>query len=645
MKCRVLIILFSVFILTACSPPITDQNPTETKQAEKPEVLVTSSPTSSQIPPDMLTICTNEFPKSLFPYDGLNSNTKTNILAMLQESPFTTVNGELQPVILEKVPTQADGDLRLESLAVQEGQVVVDAQGELVVLKPGVLVRPSGCRQSGCAIIWDGERLLEMDQMVVEYKLRDGLVWSDGIPVSASDSEFGYRLTDTPEAPGNRWAVDRTQAYIALDAHTIQWVGRPGFSTAQLAAFFWTPLPSHLINDFWSWSELSEDDRLTTFPLSYGPFMLTSWDGMQMRFEPNPYYYLSDEGLPSLDSITIQLVDGGTQGAWEALQSGQCDLLDSTFGLENDPDLLSEIQIDERFAVRALMRYDWVQLVFGIQPGPSEGFDNAAAIDRPNLLGDPLTRQAVAACLDRGSMRDATTQGLSELWPSFLPSERSQLSLDSQITYDLQLGKQLLEQAGWQDPDKDPGSPRISVTAASVPVGTELSLNLLINYSGFHQDLADIIQQSLGECGIGVNVITMPASELYAPGSEGPLFGRHFDFALISWQPMMDLDCRYYQTSQIPDAENLWIGTNIAGHSDEAFDHACSNAVLALPSESAEAVHQAELLFLDDLAAIPLFSIPRLMVASGAICFEREILAESDFFGLLEYYEMDGDCP
>ena len=642
MKCRVLIIIVSVFILTACSPPITDQNPTETNQAEKPEVLVTSSPTLSEIPPDKLTICTNEFPESLFPYDGLNSSIKTNILAMLQKNPFEIVNGELRPVILEKVPTQADGDLRLESIAVQEGQVVVDAQGALVVLKPGVLVRPSGCRQLDCAITWDGERLLEMDQMVVEYKLRDDLVWSDGIPVSASDSEFGYKLTDTPEAANYRWAVDRTQDYIVLDAQTIQWVGRPGFSTMQLAAFFWTPLPSHLINDSWSWSELNEYERLTTFPLSYGPFMLTSWDGIQMHFEPNPYYYLSDEGMPYLDAITIQLIDGGTQGAWEALQSGQCDLLDSTFGLEKDPDLLLEIRDDARFDVQALMGYDWIQLVFGIE---STANDQAAEYDHPSLLGNPLTRQAVAACLDRGTMQDVTTQGLSEIWPSFLPPERSQLALDAQISYDLQLGKQLLEQAGWQDPDADPGSPRISANVASVPAGTELSLNLLINHSGLHHDLADIIQGSLGACGIGVKVIAMPDSELYAPGPDGPLFGRHFDLALISWQPMMDLDCRYYQTSQIPDAENLWIGTNIAGHSDQAFDRACSNAVLALPSESAEAVHQAELLFLNDLPAIPLFSIPRLMVASGAICFEREISAEKDFFGLLEYYEMDGGCP
>ncbi|MEA3326328.1 MAG: ABC transporter substrate-binding protein, partial [Chloroflexota bacterium] len=278
-----------------------------------PEELATSSPTPTPTLPEMLTICTNEFPESLFPYDGLTSSTKANILAMLQEDPFEMINGELKPVILEKIPAQADGDLRLEPLAVQAGQMVVDANGSLAVLKSGVLVRPSGCRQTDCAITWDGESPLEMDQMVIEYKLRDDLIWSDGIPVSADDSVFSYRLADAPEAPGPRWAVDRTQDYTALDAQTIQWVGRPGFSTAQLEDFFWNPLPSYLFNGTWSWSELLEDERLTTSPLSYGPFLLTSWEGKQIHFEHNPTYTLADEGLPFLDAITIQLVEGGAQ--------------------------------------------------------------------------------------------------------------------------------------------------------------------------------------------------------------------------------------------------------------------------------------------------------------------------------------------
>jgi len=641
MKYLSLLFFISAIILTACGAPITEQNPTETRQVEATEGLVTSSPTPTPNLPDTLTICTNKFPDSLFPYDGVINATKTNILALIQDNPFKTVNGELQPVILEKVPTQVDGDLRLEPITVLEGQVVVDAHGSLAILKPGVLVRSSGCRHSDCAITWDGESLLQMDQMVVEFKLREDLVWSDGIPVSAKDSVFSYRVADVPEASVSRWAADRTQDYAALDAQTIQWIGRPGFSTTQLEDFFWKPLPSHLIISPWSRSELLEDERLTTFPLSYGPFLLTSWEEMKMRFEPNPHYYLAKEGLPFLDTVVIILVEGGVQEAREAIRSGQCDLLDSTFSLENDRDLLAEIQEDEKYNVHAMMRYDWVQLVFGVQPASSQGYENEQA----GLLGDPITRQAFAACLDRESMLASTTKGLGELWPSFLPPNLSQLSPDEQMIFDPQLGGEMLEQVGWQDHDGNAGTPRIAANVTSVPVGTELSLNLLISQSGLHQDLAAVIKQSLGECGIGVNVITMPASELYESGPDGHLFGRRFDLALISWQESPELDCRYYETSKIPDAEINWIGTNIAGLSDENYDQACSNAALALPSEYKEAVHHAERLYLRDLPSIPLFSMPGVLVISADSCFEGETITERDFFDFLVNYGAEDGCP
>jgi len=501
------------------------------------------------------------------------------------------------------------------------------------VLKPGVLVRPSGCRQSECAIIWDGESPLKMDQMVLEFTLREDLAWSDGNPVTASDSIFSYQLDDETPSGGNRWAIDRTAAYTALDTQTIQWVGRAGFSTADLRKLFWNPLPSFIFDDLWSLSDVQMDNRMTTSPLSYGPFALTVWDEVQMDFEPNPYYYLSDEGLPIIDALTIQLVDGGPQEAWEALKSGQCDLLDSTFGLENQPDLLAVIKEDGQFDVHPLMRGDWMQLVLGA---------GSLDYDHSGFLEDSLTRQAIAACLDREEMKDMATGGLSALWSSFLPLERSQVGLDNQLTFDSQHGMDLLVQAGWGNNDGDPGTPLKAVNVVNVPVGTELSLNLLVSTSGLQQNLVDVILGSLGECGVGVDVSSIPSSELYAPGPNGPLFGRRFDLALISWQPMPDLDCMYYVTPQIPDADNSWIGTNIAGLSDEGYDQSCIDAALALPEEFSYAVTDAEQRFLSVMPSIPLFSSPQVVVASSKACIASEFSSELELFESLTYYDL---CP
>jgi len=113
---------------------------------------------------------------------------------------------------------------------------------------------------------------------------------------------------------------------------------------------------------------------------------------------------------------------------------------------------------------------------------------------------------------------------------------------------------------------------------------------------------------------------------------------------LISWQPLPQEDCTLYDSRQIPSAANYWIGTNIAGLSDQLFDDACRKANLALPADRIEAIHQAERAFLDALPAVPLFSIPRVMVIPENECENGEITMEGEFFRQLGEYQMDSPC-
>jgi peptide/nickel transport system substrate-binding protein len=60
------------------------------------------------------------------------------------------------------------------------GDEVLDASGELAALSAGLRVLPSGCTSPDCAITWDGADALQMDRLVLRYRLLPGLTWSDG---------------------------------------------------------------------------------------------------------------------------------------------------------------------------------------------------------------------------------------------------------------------------------------------------------------------------------------------------------------------------------------------------------------------------------------------------------------------------------
>jgi peptide/nickel transport system substrate-binding protein len=638
MKRVLLFVFILLFGFSACQTPSNDVGVTAETFAL---TLTTMSPTVAATinPPETLTICTADLPENLFLYDGVLNAAKENILAVLLDGPFDRKGGEIVPVILKKVPTQGDGDLRLESVSVQRGQTVVDARGELVVLSPGVRVRPSGCRDSDCAIDWDGESTLEMDQMVLDFHLRDGLAWSDGTALTTSDSVFSFELASAPEAGGVKWAEERTDIYETVDKNTIRWIGKPGFSTVDITRFFWTPLPSHLFEGSETWAELAENPSLMDMSLSYGAFQVASRDDAQISLTPNPYYFRADEGLPLLDEIVFREVVGGAPEAWSYLEKGECDLLDSSFGWENTPSLLDEIQNDSRFAVNELPGESWTQLVFGIQPASYDDFYNPSVGDRTDIFGDVRTRQAIAMSLDRQAMFDTAARGLGMIWESFVPPSQSQLSQAEAIPYDPDRSEELLHQVGWQDHDEDPDTPLQAWSVVGVPMGTELSVELIVNTSGFYQALGEIIRNNLEAIGVGVTMSSLSPGEYYAPGPDGPLFGRRFDLALLTWQPMPMLDCGLYQSWGIPSVENQWIGTNVAGFSDEVYDNTCADASLAMPDEWAASLSEAEITFIDSVPAVPLLTKAAYIITMeyGDNALSGDL---SNFFDMIEVYSV-----
>ncbi len=634
MKRFFILMLLIMVLVVACQPQ--PEIVTPAAPSEVPTLMATADPTPTPEPPETLTVCTAQLPESLFPFAGLHIPSKANILDLLYEAPFEWVNGEATPLILDRVPSQVNGDLRLEPVTVQRGQTVVDALGNLAAFQPGLQVRPSGCRSGDCAVVWDGEAPLQMDRLVVDFYLRADLTWSDGTPVTASDSVFSFQVANDPAAPEPRWLEDRTDAYQALDPQTVQWTGRPGFTTAVFDHIFWKPLPAHLFTADADWTEWANAEALAVSPLSYGPFMLDVWDTAQIKLIPNPYYGLASEGRPLVDVLAFQQIEPDRKTAIQALEAGECDLLDSSFRWENDPALITEISSDERFSVQAAVGEAWWQVVFGIVPASYDDGYNPDLGDRPDYFGDTRMRGAFASCLDRAAMAEAALGEWGQVWPSFIPPGESQISQGEGIFFDPTQGAADLNLFGWLDLDSDPSTPRTAVNVQNVPDGTPLRVKLLIDETRFQQEMGGIIQNSLAGCGIGVDLETLSTGGLYAPGPEGPLFGRQFDLALIAWGGGPRPDCRFYQSQAIPSAGNQWVGINIAGLAQPDYDRACASAALAVEDEQQQLLQDAEREFLDHLPSVPLFSPPLVLFFAPSRSAEELLTAGNGFLKALK---------
>lgn len=579
--------LLLMLLISACSTPAVDIPAETSVPTEMTAPTAVPSPTATDLPPVVLTVCTTGLPETAFPYAGTASAAKSRLVDWLYPRAY---GGEGVP--------------RLEPVPVRRGQTVVDGRGELVTATEGVWVRPSGCRSAECAITWNGLDPLEMDQMVIDFTLVDGLTWTDGTPVTAADSVFSYRLASAPDSPVYGWAEAHTQGYTALDERTVSWIGFPGFASPEVERFFWVPLPAHTFDPAADLAAIAADGLWTAGPLSFGPFTVAEWSGPELRLVRDSRYPSGDQVLPGVDQVVLRALDDGAAAGWAALQDGTCDALDASFRLEGEEELIATIEVDGGYDVRFEAGASWTQLAFGIRPAEFDAFENPIFAQRLDYFADARTRRGIALCLDRESL----LAPYDAPWPSFLPPAASLLY--EGIAYDPAEGIALLEAVGWRDHDGDPATPRLAQDVLTVFNGVPLALTLLAGPSPFHQDLAEGIRQSLTACGVGVDVQTLSPTELYAPGPGGPLFGRAFDLALIGWQPLPGPDCGLYTSWAVPTAGNGWIGTNIAGLNDAVYDAACTAAALALPVEADAQLAEAEAAFVESLPSIPLTAPP-----------------------------------
>jgi len=638
---EVLIFLFILALtLPACAPqpivtPFVAETPTATSLP-----LFTPTPVTRS-----LTICLGEEPNTLYPYGNLNSAARS-VLSAIYDGPMDVTDYAYEPIILEKIPSLEDGDAQVSPISVNAGSKVVDSSGNVVLLSTGTKVRPSGCRSDGCAISYDGSSTLQMDQIVATFTMLKGLMWSDGTPLTSSDSIYSYGLASSELTPNSKFLIDRTASYEVADEQTVQWWGIPGFIDPDYYTNFWMPLPEH------AWSEFPPDQLLrvdvsSKLPLGWGPYIIDKWEpGKSLHFIKNLNYFRADSGLPKFDELTF-LTFPDTNAAMSALVDGTCDVLDPSTRLDGQVGLLQQMQIDNRARLFTSQTNTIEWLGFGIMPASyDKGFN--VKEDRPDFFGDKRTRQAIALCLDRQKVIETVLFGLSQVPDTYLPADHPLHNANVQTyEYNPASGNQILEQVGWLDKDNDPSTPRLAQSVTNVPVDTPLILNYYTSSATQRHQVAEILTQSLAECGIGLNVIYSSASDFYAPGPTGPLFGRQFDLAEYAIGVNgLEPQCSWFISSQIPSESNHWVGTNVSGYKSVNFDAACQKAGQTVSTDPEYASHQeAQAIFAADLPSVPLYLRLKVAATRPDFCGFSLDPSASSALADIETFDYGDSCP
>lgn len=606
-------LLAGAFILTACSSGgLSLTTPTATP---------TTEPTPTVVPLKTLVVCLGQEPSSLYLY-GDSSQSAWSIFESLYDGPIDTVNYEPQPVILENIPNQENGGVTVQSVNVSAGDIVANTEGDLVALKKGVKVFGEGCTSGDCATEWDGSSELKVSQMVVKFKLLSGLKWSDGQPLTADDSVYSYTVASDPATNASKTLVKKTASYTAQDDQTLVWTGVPGYLTQNSSAFFWIPLPKHLLSQY-SAKDLNTTDAATKKPIGWGPYMIDEWQqGDHIRMVKNPNYFRAGEGLPKFDVVVYRFLGDVPSADLSPVLTGECDIIDTSVSLEDQILSIREMELQGKVKAYYAEGPEWEGINFGIKPAAYDDVFNPY-LDRADFFGDVRTRQAIADCINREDIVHSAYFSLATLPTTYLTPTHPFFVKDlSTYPYDPAKGEQLLDEVGWKDSDGDPGTARVAAGVANVVDGTAFDITYTVTDSTLHATIAKKVKSDLGQCGINVTVNLVSTAGMYASGPDGQVFGRNFDLAELGWTTGRQPPCFLYSTSEIPSAANDWLGTkyggvNLTGYSNPTYDQDCENLLTSgLDGNAALTANSDALKILaDDLPVIPLFYHVKVMVS------------------------------
>lgn len=609
LKRRFLLAIFLVGVLGlgACSPE-------GLGVLNLPEELISEiipSPVPSPVPERVLSICLGDEPRSLFFYADQSASARI-IRQAIYDGPVDRFGLETEPVLLEDLPNQENGLVVVNTREVFPGERIVDARGNATLLGMGVEFRPAGCAEEDCWEVFEDQLSVTLDQVEIKYILNDDVFWSDGSPVTPEDSLFSYQTAQLIFNSINPSQLRYTASYELGEEQGLIWKGLPGYlGIYDYSDYFFVPLPKH------RWGNFTREEFLTApqsnvRPLGWGAYQVLEWiSGDHITLLPNQYYW---ESPPGFDAVVFRFVDGGEE-ALAAYSAGECQIVANEPGLLSYQTELRSWQAAGELRIITAEGGAWEQISFGIDP---LGF-------KTSLLDDPTLRRALAGCIDRESIAGYRLDAGSVIDDYNYPGTLILNEEQERLTYQPSQSILELKELGWVDNDGDPETPRIARGVENVPNGTVLELSLLAAFGDDRTLTLDFVKEGFKACGVAVEVVTLPAAELLAPGPEGPVFGRDFELAYFSWRTGSYQPCKLFMSSEIPgiypDYPKGWGGVNNPGFSHPDFDAACSTLLTSLPDsvEHTEAAVVASEIFQEELPVIPLFFRRDLVIAQPQI--------------------------
>jgi peptide/nickel transport system substrate-binding protein len=434
------------------------------------------------------------------------------------------------------------------------------------------------------------------DNVTFTFILRDGVKFHDGRPLTSADAKYTLDLVfsstfaksasfyetspvrNNPQAPAEGSPTQRTsfiKSVEAPDPHTLV------VTTVKP----WTGLLPNLVPV----AIIPKDsyDTQKDHPLGTGPFKFVSYDSSQQVVDlaANPDYW---DGAPHIPLVRVRVISD-TNALQAELRSARVDIAPLPTSLL--PDAVNLLGQDPKLQV----------LQF---PGSNLNLLTLNCSQPP--LNDVRVRQAIAYAIDReGLIRDLLL-GQAKIAHSILPEESWAYHAGQHYSFDPEMAKKLLDEAGLKDPDGDGPLMRFAKPVVFKVSGSSVSAK---NYAG-------VIQNYLKNVGVPVSIETAELNTLFDELRRG-----NFQIFYGQWvggnqDPIFYKDL--FATSEIPTETRA--SRNRSRYSNKELDALIEEAINTFDREKAMSLYaKIDEIVTRDVPVVPLWYQANIVIAQKKV--------------------------
>lgn len=360
------------------------------------------------------------------------------------------------------------------------------------------------------------------DGLTWTFKIRKGVTWHDGRPLTARDVAFSYDFQIRYRLGNYLSALDGIEKVTAPDDATV--VIRCSRSKADITAM-WVPIvPEHIWGRFKSAKEVTAYAN-TPPVVGSGPFQVVEWKrGVFVRCVANKHHW---GGPPKVDELVFTRYTNPDTLAQD-LKLGTIDL-----AIDIPPAQVSALAADSDLDAFACAQKAFDYLSFNCYEGPSHG---------DPVLRDAAFRAALNWAVDKDKLVELAYQGLADPADSLFERDFYDPALDwhwtpppdMAFTFDLDKARRALADAGYVDTDgdgvlNDPrnggGDVRLRLWARRASLQSQIMGKLI---TGWWRRLGLDIRYSVQDDGVIIDRCFNYEGGRYTPD---------FDMYIWSWQP------------------------------------------------------------------------------------------------------------